>query len=82
MDKTAIVLQPGKTTGRAAFRIIRQSTKIKNKKMTDFCKVSGLSRMAIHNWRTGSQDPIDSSLLKMARGLKAWGYAVTVKQGD
>lgn len=45
--------------------------------ISDFCDVSGISRTQLYGYRRG-ENPGADGVVKIASGLKTWGYTVTI----
>lgn len=81
-----VVLSPGKTAGRQAYRIVLEAVRRRSAATgekvtkTDFCNVAKLSRTQLHRYRNGDH-PAESGILKLAAGLKAWDLPVEIDLG-
>ncbi len=81
--KKRIRLDPKALTGKQTYKLITDVVSIRSKELggtftkMDFCRASGISRAQLDRLRNGEKAGADS-IMKIAAGLKAWGYAVTI----
>lgn len=78
-----IKLIPNVTTGKQICAIVDKAIKAREKEinqrvhLTDFCKVSTISRQQLHGYSTGDNPGLEG-LAKIATGLRAWGNEVDI----
>lgn len=72
-----------RVSGEKLYSLVSKAVKSRSRRLktrvsiSDFCDVAGISRTQLYGYRRGEKPGADG-VVKIASGLKAWGYAVTI----
>lgn len=84
-NEKIVIMSAEKTTGKQLYRMINRIISERSQRIkqplskVDFIKVSGLSRQQLDNYRRGTDKPSGDGLLKIAKGLEAWGIEYKIE---
>lgn len=80
-----IVIDTSKITGKEVYKLVVKAVKERQKQSPGqritrflFCEESGLHRTTLNHFRHGGKPGADA-LLKVAGGLKKWGFDVRIE---
>jgi len=74
-----ITVQVYKTTGKQAYMLVRKAIELRSNQLQrsvtnkEFCADSGLGQATLIRWKHDKRKPGPGGLLKLCRGLNAWG---------
>lgn len=81
--KKRVRLDPKTLNGKQTYKLITDVVAARSEEFggtftkMDFCRAAGISRAQLHRLRNGEKAGADS-IMKIAAGLKSWGYNVTI----
>lgn len=75
--ENVITLCVSTVNGKWLYNTVADAIKEKKSNLSEFCLMAGISRSLIYDCKKGVKPGIEG-MIKVALGLKAWGYQIEV----